>query len=145
MGNKKNINFLRELAICAGVMVTVMPALLAYLALKDDYQEGSYIVTAKGANKIKYYPITGTKDLHIMNFDGDTVFAKGGWYPYINVGDTIQGQVRYMNEPTVDSWYYASVRFLTPVTTIQKLNGKGLDDIRKIAHRDSLMREMKQR
>lgn len=129
-------------------LVLVVPvALLGVLAAKsiDDNTDGQYVVSDKGANKIEYYSIQNPDDKHIMAFDGDTIFKNGGWYPYVNVGDTIVGKARFMDDPVNESYYYASLRCPTPVTAISQVNGRKLDAVREIARRDSLVREMQVR
>lgn len=116
-------------------MFLVIPvALLGMLAVKymGDNVAEQYIVSDKGANKIEYYSIQNPNDRHIMTFDGDTIFKNGGWYPYVNIGDTIIGNTRFMNEPVNKSWYYASLRSPTPVTTIQHVNGRTLSVMREM-------------
>ncbi|MDE6250813.1 MAG: hypothetical protein K2M34_04240 [Alphaproteobacteria bacterium] len=129
-------------------LILVMPvAIFGMLAAKcmGDNATEQYIVSDKGANKIEYYSIQNSNDMHVMTFDGDTIFKNGGWYPYVNIGDTIVGNARFMNEPVNKSWYYASLRSPTPVTAIRYVNGRELTAARDMARRDSIMREINNR
>ena len=107
----------------------------------DRYQD--YVITDKGANKIVYHSIANPGVNHIMTFDGDTIDPRGGFYSYLNIGDTIRGNTRFMNEPVNKSWYYQGMRPAMPVTSIYTANGRTLNELREIARRDSLMREIK--
>lgn len=108
------------------------------------FHEKDYIVTAKGDNKITYRDISNPNNLHEMTFDGDTVFPEGGWYPYINVGDTIRGNARFMNNKSVMS----VGRILNDgldVRIIQSVNGRDLQLTQIKALHDSIMLETKQK
>lgn len=107
----------------------------------DRYQD--YVITDKGANKIVYHSIANPGVNHIMTFDGDTIDPRGGFYPYLNIGDTIRGTANFMNKPVNNSWYYGGMRPVTTVTAIRTVNGHTLKELREIARRDSLMREIK--
>lgn len=138
-------NDLRVFGLQLVLMMPVVVAGILVAKCMDDNATEQYVVSDKGANKIEYYSIQNPNNTHVMTFDGDNIFKNGGWYPYINIGDTIVGTARFMNEPVNKSWYYASLRCPTPVTAIQHVNGRRLDAVRKIAHRDSIMREMNNR
>lgn len=108
------------------------------------FHEKDYIVTAKGNNKITYRDISNPHNMHEMTFDGDTVFPEGGWYPYINVGDTIRGTARLMNRPNI-----TSVGFMPRggynVHIINSVNGRDLQLTQIKALHDSIMLETKQK
>ncbi|MCM1294244.1 MAG: hypothetical protein NC311_01630 [Muribaculaceae bacterium] len=137
---KKNKSRVFELQLFL-LMPVAMIGVLASKCISNN-EHGQYVVSAKGANKIEYYSIQNPQNKHIMEFDGDTIFKNGGWYPYVNIGDTISGKARFMNEPVNKSWYYSSLRCPTPLTTIEQVNGCKLGTVREIARRDSLMREI---
>lgn len=123
-------NNLRAFGLQLILMMPVAFVGIVVVKCTDDSNTEQYVVSDKGANKIEYYSINNHDDKHIMTFDGDTIFKNGGWYPYINIGDTIVGNSRFMNEPVNKSWYYASLRSATPVTAIRHVNGRTLDAIR---------------
>ncbi len=133
----------------AGMVVFVVPfaalivGAMAFAKCDSDNRNDDYIITDKGANKIVYHSIANPGVNHVMTFDGDTVFRAGGFYPYLNVGDTIHGNTRFMNDPVNNSWYYQGLRPPVPMTTIRTANGRTLNELREIARRDSLMREIK--
>lgn len=131
----------------AGVIYGLSTAGLCGLCFAGMYilsHEQDYIVTAKGGNKIIYRDISNPHNLHEMTFDGDTIFQEGGWYPYINVGDTIRGTARLMNRPNV-----TSVGFMPRggynVHIINSVNGRDLRLTQIKAPHDSIMLETKQK
>ncbi|MDE5615282.1 MAG: hypothetical protein K2I81_00410 [Alphaproteobacteria bacterium] len=140
MMEKENFN--------AGMVITVVPfamfivAAMVFAKCSTDNTD-DYIITDKGANKIVYHSIANPGVNHVMTFDGDTVFKEGGFYPYLNVGDTITGNSRFMNEPVNYSLYYQGLRPPVQMTTIRTARGHTLRELREIARRDSLMREIK--
>ncbi|MBD5391585.1 hypothetical protein HDR66_02145 [bacterium] len=109
----------------------------------NKFGTGKYIVTEKGENKIAYRSMYNPYDAHVMTFDGDTIWPDGGWYPYINVGDTISGPSNVMNAETAESVCYHGLRVPIRTMTIETVNGHALSKVRKIARRDSIMKEMK--
>lgn len=140
MTDKENFN--------AGMVITVVPfamfivAAMAFAKCDSDNSFDDYVITDKGANKIVYHSIANPGINHVMTFDGDTIDPRGGFYPYLNIGDTIKGNARFMNEPVNKSWYYQGRRPAMPVTSIYKANGRTLNELREIARRDSILREM---
>ncbi len=141
MMDKENFN--------AGMVITVVPfamfivGAMAFAKCDSDNRNDDYIITDKGANKIVYHSIANPGVNHVMTFDCDTIDPRGGFYPYLNIGDTIRGNTRFMNEPVNKSWYYQGMRPAMPVTSIYTANGRTLNELREIARRDSLMREIK--
>lgn len=132
MAKKNNLRiFGLQLAL---VMPVMLVGILAAKCAENNSNE-QYVVSDKGANKIEYYSIQNPDNRHVMTFDGDTIFKNGGWYPYINIGDTITGKARFMNDSVNPSWYYATMRSPTPVTAIEQVNGRKLDAVRKMRTR----------
>lgn len=123
-----------------GVMLTV--GALMVVKCTTDNETDDYVITARGANKIVYHSIANPGVNHVMTFDGDTIDPRGGFYPYLNIGDTITGNARFMNNPVNKSWYYQGLRPPVPVTTIRTVNGRTLKELRENARRDSLIREI---
>ena len=130
------------------VWIYAIPVVLMCICVcfrsKDNVLK-QYIVTDKGANKIVYRPIDDTRTKYVMNFDGDTIDPRGGFYKYIRLGDTITGPARFMSQPLSKSWCYQGMRPPTPVPTIHTVQGRTLREWRKISERDSVINEMRQR
>jgi len=103
--------------------------------------DGRYIVTDKVDKKVAYHNLSQPYDMHVMTFEKES-----GYYPHINVGDTIVGPARFMNKPVVNS-KREKVVFLTryDVDVINSVNGKKLDELQEIAQRDMMLRNMKTR
>lgn len=136
-------NFNTGMVVYVGPFAMLIVAAMAFAKCSVDNKSDDYVITDKGANKIVYHSIANPGVNHVMTFDGDTVFQGGGFYPYLSVGDTIAGNTRFMNEPVNYSLYYQGLRPPVPMTTIRTANGRTLNELREIARRDSLMREIK--
>lgn len=118
---------------------------LTFLCMHSCLREEEYIVSAKGDKIITYHPISNPQEHHTMTFMRDTADGVPGFWPYINVGDTITGRAHYLNRASISSvamnprWGYKSHAITT-------LNGHTLKDTHAAAaHRDSIMRQMKQK
>lgn len=144
MTNKKNELNYKFGAFGYSFVAAVMLGGVIYGTCTNDRCQ-DYVITDKGANKIVYHSIANPSVNHVMTFDGDTIDPRGGFYPYLNIGDTIRGNTRFMNEPVNKSWYYRGMRLATSVAAIQTVNGRTLKELREIACRDSLIRKIKQR
>lgn len=143
--SKSNKGILVGLGLLAG----------AYSCISDKIQQNKdekkkYVITAKADKKIIYTSIEDTADLHVMEFrESDTDLLL---YNYIDIGDTIDGNVARLSQPTIMS--SKSIRGKSndfyPLV-ISHVNGKDIDAVKKqvaynaeIARRDSIIREMKQ-
>jgi len=98
--------------------------------------EQKYIVTNKGAYKISYQALSGDTMTHVMTFDSDV----GGFYQYINVGDTITGWKNIMKKPVAPSLRAGSLE-----PAIKSVNGYNLTQLRQFTRRDSMLRDMTQK
>ncbi|MBD5388843.1 hypothetical protein HDR63_01135 [bacterium] len=110
--------------------------------------EKSYIVTDKADNKIVYHPIEDSTDLHVMSFDS-LPESTGNFYPYIRVGDTIEGPHTYLDEVMAKPGFQCG---FFPRSTISRLNGKYYNTVlknakrdREIAKRDSIIHSMQEK
>lgn len=96
---------------------------------------GRYIVVNKKDGKIVYYSPSNPNFLYIMTFDEAT--KSGGFYDYINIGDTITGAARNLGNNTLVT--------AEMDCAIETVNGKNLLELREIARRDSMMHNIKTR
>ncbi len=121
--------------LCAVIVITLSLC---------DAKERDYIVFGKSDKKIAYRDISNPHNIHVMTFDADTGRMAPGFYPYINIGDTITGAAHAMDAPFVSSQIIGG---RPPVHTyaIRRLNGKQLREIQQIACRDSILRTMNQK
>ncbi|MBD5401052.1 hypothetical protein HDR61_04925 [bacterium] len=120
-------------------------AVFTYALMLAFMREDKYIVSEKGDKVITYHPVSNPNERHTMTFKRDTADGVPGFWPYINVGDTITGRAHYLNRDSITS-VGMNPRWGYHMHAITTLNGKTLNDVRRdAARRDSIVRQMKQK
>lgn len=143
--DKKYIGFDTDAVQSSAMLILITVVSLGITNLFSS-ESNQYIVTDKSNNKILYRLAGNPNYIYTMTFDDDIVFQNGGFYPYINIGDTIDGNTSAMSCNLINrSWYYQG--FFPPVkrSAIVRVNGRNFYELRETARRDSLIREMKQK
>lgn len=96
------------------------------------------VVTNKGDNKIAFKKLDAKKDTAIRIIQFEDVANGMDYYNAINVNDTLTVSKIYEDlvyKNYVDLYYDKESR-------IKKVNGKNLKEIKEIARRDSLLKQM---
>lgn len=107
-------------------------ALFAAIAFGGMYliegPEGEYIITDKQDGKIIYRDLNAN-NTHVMHFDADTTGIGFDVYSHVNVGDTIAGHGRTMQQPVANPWFYRDGKTNVKTSAVRTINGV---DIRAI-------------
>lgn len=95
------------------------------------------VVTNKGDNKIAFKKLKAEKDTAIRIIQFEDVANGRDYYNTINVNDTL-----IVSKIYEDLVYKNYVGFYFPESRIKTVNGKTLKEIKEIAKRDSLLKQM---
>lgn len=90
--------------------------------------ECEYVITDKQDGKIIYRDLNAN-NTHVMNFDADTSGIGFDVYSHVNVGDTIAGHGRTMQQPVANPWFYRDGKPNVKTSAVRTINGV---DIRAI-------------
>ncbi len=116
------------------VKTLIAGMMLSACGPKDEQR---YIIDMKADNKIAYHSVKDSNNVHVMLFK--KIKGEVNFYPYIRVGDTIQGFD--LGERVSTSLILTPCGYESAISTV---NGKTFHILEEIAKRDSIIRSMRQ-